>query len=224
MEREKKLKIIAIAALCLAVILLVPRLHAYYGAAIICGEWDFNRNGRPDSLDLMVGARMDAENMPAYDDQYYVGGYPPEDIGVCADVIWRAFRQAGYDLKSMVDADIKKRPDAYTEIDRPDPDIDFRRVVNLLVFFRECSPALTVDIKETEEFMPGDIVVFGNKFGKPVHIGIISDKRASDGTPYLIHNSGQEEREENVLDTLIMIGHFRFDAELLEPDMIFRWE
>lgn len=32
------------------------------------------------------------------------GGYPPDNIGVCIDVVWRAFANAGYSLKDMVDA------------------------------------------------------------------------------------------------------------------------
>ncbi len=186
--------------------------------------YDFNKNGKPDAIDIMEGARADAENMPTYNDQYYPGGYPPDDVGVCADVIWRAFRQAGYDLKKMIDTDIKNRPEAYTDIEKPDPDIDFRRVVNLLVFFRTCSPALTIDISQVDEWQPGDIAVFGNRLSKPVHIGIISDIRAEDGTPYLIHNSGQPVREENAMPELSVIAHFRFDASMISPDMIFPWE
>ena len=32
---------------------------------------------------------------------------PPDTEGVCTDVIWRAFKNAGYSLKDMVDEDIK---------------------------------------------------------------------------------------------------------------------
>ena len=57
----------------------------------------------------MFGARKDAEIHPRYNGAYYDGGYPPDDIGVCTDVIWRAFKNAGYNLKDMVDNDISKR-------------------------------------------------------------------------------------------------------------------
>ena len=216
---------ISLALLC-AILIVSPFFDAdsSYPAFNIFGEADMNRNGRSDALDILEGARADAKSMPTYNDQYYEGGYPPDNIGVCADVIWRAFKNAGYDLKKMVDADIRNRPEFYTGINKPDPNIDFRRVVNLIVFFRTCSPALTVDIKETDEWLPGDIAVFANRLGKPDHIGIISDVRAEDGTPFLIHNSGQAEREENALPELSVIAHFRFDVTMLPRDMIFIWE
>ena len=67
---------------------------------------DYNDNGVDDYTDIMLGARKDAENHPKYDGTYYAGGYPPENIGVCTDVVWRAFKNAGYSLKDMVDKDI----------------------------------------------------------------------------------------------------------------------
>lgn len=96
---------------------------------------DFNRNGIDDYTDIMLGARKDAENHPKYNGKYWENGYPPDDIGVCTDVIWRGFKNAGYNLREMVDKDIKNRPEAYTRIDYPDSNIDFRRVKNLKVFF-----------------------------------------------------------------------------------------
>ena len=58
-------------------------------------SYDFNGNGLSDAMDLVLGARADAENHPTYDGRYWQGGYPPDDIGVCTDVVWRAFRAAG---------------------------------------------------------------------------------------------------------------------------------
>ena len=63
---------------------------------------DFNGNGVDDYNDILLGARADAENHPAYKSAYYDGGYPPENIGVCTDVVWRAFKNAGYCLREMV--------------------------------------------------------------------------------------------------------------------------
>ena len=97
-------------------------------------SYDFNGNGLSDAMDLVLGARADAENHPTYDGRYWQGGYPPDDIGVCTDVVWRAFRAAGYSLRDMVDADIAARPSAYPNITQRDSNIDFRRVKNLRVF------------------------------------------------------------------------------------------
>ncbi len=131
---------------------------------------------------------MDAENKPVYDGSYHAGGYPPEDIGVCTDVVWRAFKHAGYNLKEMVDQDIQRNTELYPRVGgRPEPNIDFRRVPNLKVFFERHAISLTLDHTDIEEWQPGDIVTYGDK-----HIGIISDRRNRDGVPYIIHNGGQQ--------------------------------
>jgi len=72
----------------------------------ISSNTDYNNDGVPDSEDILIGARIDAKNKPTYISEYYDGGYPPDNEGVCTDVIWRALKQAGYNLKDLVDADI----------------------------------------------------------------------------------------------------------------------
>ena len=178
-------------------------------------EHDKNENGIDDYTDILLGARKDAENKPKYKSAYYAGGYPPDNEGVCTDVIWRAFQNAGYNLKEMVDNDIKNNVEKYPETNEtPDPNIDFRRVTNLKVFFDRNTINLSTDINEIEEWNPGDIVIFGENYS---HIGIISDKRNKDGIPYLIHNAGQFKREEDTLErwanNKTITGHYRFDIE-----------
>jgi len=187
-----------------------------FGIETVASPVDFNDNGIDDYRDIMLGARMDAENKPKYDGSYHAGGYPPEDIGVCTDVVWRAFENAGYNLKEMIDEDIKNHTDEYPRVGgRPDPNIDFRRVPNLKVFFERYAISLTLDPYEIDQWQPGDIVTFGNK-----HIGIISDRRNKNGVPYLIHNGGQPMREEDVLTRYRpeISGHFRFDAGKLNAN------
>ena len=180
---------------------------------------DFNENGVDDYTDILLGARKDAENYPKYDAAYYEGGYPPDDIGVCTDVIWRAFKNAGYSLKDMVDSDIKKNTDLYPRVDgSPDPNIDFRRVPNLKVFFERYAVSLTLDSTEIEEWQPGDIVVYGED-----HIAIVSDRRNSEGITYIIHNAGQTNREEDALTKRTISGHFRFDASKLEESVLIKY-
>lgn len=173
---------------------------------------DFNQNGADDYADFISGAKQDAKNHPRYNGAYYEGGYPTDNIGVCTDVVWRAFRAAGYSLKDMVDADIRSYPERYPNIAAPDPNIDFRRVGNLHAFFEAYAVSLTTDIHEIEEWQPGDIVIFnGDK-----HIGIVSDLRNADGQPYILHNGGQPKREENYLPRAKKItAHYRFDASRL---------
>lgn len=162
----------------------------------IYSKKDYNQNGVDDYTDILLGARQDAINHPTYKSEYYKGGYPPENEGVCTDVIWRAFQNAGYDLKSMIDDDIKINTKDYPAVNgKPDPNIDFRRVRNLKVYFKKICDTLTNDVKEISEWQPGDIVIFGSS-----HIGIISDKRNKQGIPYLIHNAAQPLREEDTLE------------------------
>ena len=181
---------------------------------------DFDEDGIDDYTDIMLGARKDAKNHPEYNGAYVEGGYPEDDIGVCSDVVWRAFKNAGYCLKDMVDADIQNRLGSYPRVDKPDPNIDFRRVKNLRVFFQEYALSLTTDITEISQWQPGDIVIFEDD----KHIGIVSDKRNKSGHPYIIHNGGQPNREEDYLYRANVTGHYRFDASLLDKDMLIKWQ
>lgn len=184
-----------------------------FGFEDIKSNTDYDNDGIDDYTDIVDGARIDAENKPEYKDAYYQGGYPPDTEGVCSDVIWRALKNAGYSLKDMIDKDIKENLDNYPRVNgKPDPNIDFRRVKNLKVFFEKNHISLTVDLSKIEEWNPGDIVIFQS--GNQDHIAIISDKRNEDGLPYIIHNAGQENREEDGLEfyneyAWPITGHYR---------------
>lgn len=203
---------------CIATYFLTQKYKKVYTAKdfnieTVYSKMDYNQNGIDDYTDILLGARKDAENHPTYKSAYYNGGYPPENEGVCTDVIWRAFKNAGYDLKSMIDEDIKNNTKEYPAINgKPDPNIDFRRVRNLKVYFKKICYTLTNDIKEVQEWQPGDIVIFGSS-----HIGIISDKRNKEGIPYLIHNAAQPLREEDTLElwnnNTTITAHYRLKDE-----------
>jgi len=176
---------------------------------------DFNNNGIDDYTDILLGARIDAQARPRYDASWFSGGYPPEDAGVCTDLVWRAFKHAGYDLKAMVDMDIAANKALYPRVEgRPDPNIDFRRTANLKVFFERHAQSLTTDTTRPEQWQPGDIVTFGTW-----HSAIVSDRRNADGRPFILHNMGQFEREEDALANWEISGHFRFDASQIDPAM-----
>ena len=179
---------------------------------------DFDKDNVDDYTDFVLGARRDAKNHPTYISKYYADAYPPDNEGVCTDTIWRAFKNAGYSLKDMVDNDIKKNLTDYSEVEKIDSNIDFRRVGNLKVFFSKYAQNLTLDYKELESWQPGDIVIFGNK-----HIGIISDRRNKEGIPYVIHNYGQPIREEEYLTKTEITHHFRFDATQVDKEILIPW-
>ena len=178
----KKTRILIITIVIIVVIAIITLLllnyfsiipKKYYtaedfGIETIKSRVDYDNDGIDDYTDIMLGARQDAENMPTYRSAYYAGGYPPDNEGVCTDLVWRAFKNAGYILKDMVDEDIKNNLSEYKNISTPDPNIDFRRVYNLKVFFERNSENLTTDINKVEEWQPGDIVIFDES-----HIGII---------------------------------------------------
>ncbi len=185
----------------------------------IYSKIDFDNDNLDDYSDFVLGARKDAENHPKYISKYYYEAYPPDDEGVCTDVIWRAFKNAGYSLKDMVDLDISLYKEDYKDIQKPDPNIDFRRVRNLKVFFSKYAISLTLDTSKIEDWQPGDIVIFRN--GK--HIGIISDRRNKKGIPFVIHNNGQMNREEDYLLKDEITGHYRFDASLIPDEVLIAW-
>lgn len=223
---KKVIKIMFIVAIILIILLIIgvatyfltqkyKRVYTAkdFNIKIVYSKIDYNQNGVDDYTDILLGARKDAENHPIYKSVYYKGGYPPENEGVCTDVVWRAFKNAGYDLKSMIDEDIKNHIKDYPAVNgKPDPNIDFRRVRNLKVYFKKICYTLTNNIKEIKEWQPGDIVIFGNS-----HIGIISDKRNKKGIPYLIHNAAQPLREEDTLElwdnNTPITAHYRLKDE-----------
>lgn len=230
MTKRKKLTLIVIVAILLAVaaviglyyLNLLPQCEYSaddFGIETLKSPTDLNGNGTDDYTDMLLGARADAENHPKYNGKYWQNAYPPDDIGVCTDVVWRAFKNAGYCLRDMVDLDIAKRPEAYPNIEKADNNIDFRRVVNLKVYFDEYAQVLTTDTSKIAEWQPGDIVIFK----EDQHIGIVSDKRNSDGEPYIIHNAGQPKREEDYLKRATVTSHYRFDASKIDEDMLVAW-
>lgn len=180
---------------------------------------DFDQDGIDDFHDFVLGAKKDADNHPRYDGSYVDGGYPSDEVGVCTDVIWRAFKEAGYNLKEMVDLDISLFPQDYPNVTIPDPNIDFRRVSNLHVFFEKYGQELPLDLDDVTQWQPGDIVIFkGDK-----HIGLVSDKRTKEGVPFIYHNAGQVNRHENYLKRAKVIGHYRFDVSLIDKSVLILW-
>lgn len=185
----------------------------------VYSDVDYDNDKIDDYTDFILGAREDAENHPVYISKYYEDAYPPDYEGVCTDVIWRAFKNAGYSLRDMMDYDIMNNPNDYEAIQARDNNIDFRRVVNQRVFFEKYAIKLTLDPKEIEQWQPGDIAFFEDN-----HVGIISDRRNKDGIAYVIHNSGQPTREEDYLTKRKITGHYRFDASKIPQEILKKWQ
>ena len=151
----------------------------------------------------------------AYLELDYPGGDVPANIGVCTDVIIRSYRAAfGFDFQKAVHEDMKANFSAYPNnwgLRRTDRNIDHRRVPNLETYLKRQGASLGTS-RKASDFKPGDIVSW-RLGGSLPHIGIISDKKAADGTPLIIHNVGVGPQEEDVLFLYKMNGHFRFIPE-----------
>jgi len=149
---------------------------------------------------------------PAYFRIAYPNGDVPADRGVCTDVVIRAYRKMGIDLQKKVHEDMKANFSKYPKnwgLSRPDPNIDHRRVPNLMTFFTRHG---TVKKKTTlaEDYLPGDIVCWQLERGM-THIGIVVNKKSADGQRYLIvHNIGGGQVAEDCLFDFKIIGHYRY--------------
>ncbi|MDR5659454.1 DUF1287 domain-containing protein [Serpentinicella sp. ANB-PHB4] len=178
---------------------------------------DSNNNGIPDPIDIVNAARKEVDRRTTYKSVYHAGGYPPVGEGVCTDVIWRGLLAINVNLKDLMDEDIENNVELYSRVNgRPEPNIDFRRVPNQHVFFQRFTVSLITelipgDVENLRQWQPGDIVVFLE--GRH-HVGIISDRRARDGTPYMIHNSPPFASEIKLksINTPIA-GHYRWKYE-----------
>ena len=160
-----------------------------------------------DQTDILNNVRTYIAKKPKYKSKYYETGYPDDEYGVCTDVVANGLKDAGYDLKELVNEDIINNKEKYN-IEVIDKNIDFRRVRNLDVYLKNNSISLTKDLSQIEEWQGGDIIVFKD------HIGIISDKRNKKGIPFLIHHANpiQVNYEEDVLELYgqdYIIGHYR---------------
>ncbi|RVU83911.1 DUF1287 domain-containing protein [Leucothrix sargassi] len=153
-----------------------------------------------------------------YNGQYQPIGFPwgdvPNNIGVCSDVVIRAYRKLGIDLQHLVNHDISLNFHAYPSysqwrLSKPDPNIDHRRVLNLQVFFARAGQSLPISY-EPSAYRPGDLVTWNIRPGLP-HIGIVSDKVAADGvTPLIIHNIDKGPEYSDTIFNMEITGHFRY--------------
>lgn len=177
-------------------------------------ETDYDNDGIDDNTDILNGEKKVAKENPKYVSNYYAGGYPPNGEGVCTDVIWRALKEAGYNLKDMISTDIKQEEKKHKKtynIEIIDDNIDFRRVNNQETFFIRYAKSLTTDMYEVGTFQPGDILTFDDSD----HIAMVSDKYNKNGVPFLIQNrdESQKQKEEDRLEITDMqiTGHYRFE-------------
>lgn len=163
---------------------------------------DKDGDGIDDQTDFLQSVRRYIATKPKYKSKYYRTGYPDDGYGVCTDVIAFGLKDAGYDLRELVDADIRANKKLY-QLEVVDKNIDFRRVNNLRIFFERNAKSLTTDLTDIKEWQGGDIIVF------KTHIGVVSDKRNRQGIPFIIHNGGFLFEEDVLEYRTDIVGHFR---------------
>lgn len=183
------------------------------GSTTACGE------AAPPSPALVTAARAQVGVTVSYDPAYQTLDYPrgdvPRERGVCTDVVIRALRDAlDFDLQKAVHEDMKAHFSAYPKIwglKKTDRNIDHRRVPNLRTFFERRGWSLPVTQKAAD-YEAGDLVTCTVPPHLP-HIMIVSDRRAADGAPMVLHNIGRGTQEEARLFEFPLTGHYRLRLE-----------
>ena len=151
---------------------------------------------------------------PAYVEMPYPGGDVPAERGVCTDVVVRALRNQGVDLQQAIHEDMRAHFAAYPQqwgLQGPNRSIDHRRVPNQMRWFERegWSRPITTN---AGDYAAGDIAAWKLSGSGLLHIGIVSDRKAPNGTPLIIHNIGNGTQEDDILFRHAVIGHYRPSA------------
>lgn len=176
------------------------------------------REGEPYrfSQDLSDAAIERTSHYVRYDGKYRTIKYPngdvPDDVGVCTDVVIRAYRKLGIDLQFDVHQEMKSHFEVFPKnwgLSRPDSNIDHRRVPNLQTLFQRKGMILAVT-DNPKDYVAGDIVTWFVAGNLP-HIGIVVDRLSeSNNRPMIVHNIGQGPQLEDMLFDYPITGHYRY--------------
>ena len=153
-----------------------------------------------------------------YDGSYRSIGYPggdvPENVGVCTDVIIRSYRKLGIDLQELVHEDMQNNFTLYPSkriwgLNKPDKNIDHRRVPNLQAYFERHANVLS-ESNKVSDYKTGDIVTWMLPGNLP-HIGMVINELSQDtGNPLIVHNIGRGPQKSDMLFDYKITGHYRF--------------
>lgn len=190
--------------------LLIQALLIFSLTNSIVGQTDFSNK-------LSEAAILLTKQEVNYDPSYFTIKYPNGDVpinkGVCTDVIIRAYRKLGIDLQQRVHEDMKVHFEKYPKtwgLKKTDTNIDHRRVPNLMVFFTRHGKVKPTT-NNSDDYLPGDIVCW-NLGGSITHIGLVVNKKSTDGRRYLVvHNIGAGQVLADCLFDFKIIGHYTFE-------------
>ena len=174
---------------------------------ISCETTDNEKYVYIDDLHPIYNTAMEFSNTKEwfYNASYQKIPYPNGDVsngGACTDVIIRVLRANGIDLQKEVHEDMLVNFNLYPQkwgLSKPDPNIDHRRVPNLMTYFSRKGYSIT-----NRQFQAGDIICWD--LGGLTHIGIYLHDEA------VYHNIGPYARiEEDFLYKYKIIGHYRIN-------------
>lgn len=196
-------------------ILIVVAALVLTGPAVAMGTGENTAETPPVATEgkfaaqLVSAARAQTATLTMYDPTYRKLDYPMGDVpwylGVCTDVVVRAYRALGVDLQPLVHR---------SRVGSGDRNIDHRRVLVLKKFFARHGRTLQVSENPTD-YAPGDIVTYhvpDGTFSK-THIAIVSDRKSWSGVPLVIHNRGLGVQEEDWLFESEITGHYRYEGK-----------
>jgi uncharacterized protein YijF (DUF1287 family) len=145
-----------------------------------------------------------------YDPKYYNIPCPNGDVpsgGACTDVVIRVLRKNNLDLQKLIHEDMTSNFSAYPKnwgLNNPDPNIDHRRVPNIMKYFERQGYSLTLT-NDATDYKPGDIVTWTLSPGI-THIGIVLENQD------VFHNMGPTSRiDRDFLFSHKIIGHYRIE-------------
>lgn len=157
-------------------------------------------------------AKWQSTQQVTYNGSYRTIGYPngdvPANIGVCTDVVIRAYRSAGFDLQELIHKDILVNKEEYDKRKyygkKVDSNIDHRRTFNLRTFFTRQGAKQPIN----GNYLPGDIVFWDIAAG---HVGIVTDiKVPGTNRYYVVHNICCGPQVEDFLNKAKIIDHYRW--------------
>jgi uncharacterized protein YijF (DUF1287 family) len=173
-------------------------------------EYNHLEEAENGNFALVNAAKKIIDPSIVYDPAYVRIKYPMGDVdpgtGVCTDVVIRAYRGLGIDLQQEVHEDMKANFNKYPKawgMTKPDPNIDHRRVPNLMTFFSRKGKSLPIT-DDPADYKPGDIVCW-DLGGGLYHIGIVLDNPRS-----ILHNIGGGQIVEDCLFSWKIIGRYSY--------------
>jgi uncharacterized protein len=206
---------LACLAGAIAVLLALPaeardQRRSNLGAKDVPETQTFERRGATSAdefgASLAAAARRQISHLVFYNPAYMKIGYPMGDVpsymGVCTDVVVRAYRALGIDLQVLVHK---------SGAGSGDTNIDHRRVEVLRRFFARAGTSLPITTNPAD-YKPGDIVTYymPNGWFSKTHIAIVAAEKTATGVPVVVHNRGWGVQAEDWLFAEKITGHFRY--------------